>query len=299
MKPAGLYLPVTTPFDRDSGELDREAFLENLRTWTAEAVDGIVVAGSTGEAPLLDEIETLRLTEWARGAVPDGIQVVTGTGGESTRGTVRLSRLAAEAGAEAVLVRPPAYYAGAMSDEALTAHYRAVADASPVPVILYHIPKFVPVPLAPDEVNRLVEHENIVGIKDSSGDVRNLGTLIEVCADRAEVLVGAGTLLYGALELGAAGGVLGVALLATAACSEILSAWRAGDTARAGALQERVGPLHRSVVARRGVPGVKAGLDLLGLRGGRPRPPLLPADESLRREVRGALTAAGLEPVRA
>jgi len=257
------------------------------------------VAGSTGEAPLLDEIEILRLTEWAREVAPEGVEVVTGTGCESTRSTVRLTRLAAEAGAGAVLVRPPAYYAGAMEEAAVSTHYRTLADASPIPVILYHIPKYVPVPLDPEVVGRLVEHENIVGIKDSSGDVHNLGALVDVCSGRAAVMVGAGTLLYGGLEVGAAGGVVAVGLLATAACAEIVSAWREGDTGRAGALQERVGPLHRSVVARQGVPGVKFGLDLLGLHGGPPRPPLLPADESSRQAVHGALTAAGLQPVSA
>jgi 4-hydroxy-2-oxoglutarate aldolase len=267
-----------------------------VRAWTSEPVDGLVVAGSTGEAPLLDEIEVLRLTEWARSEAPDGVQVVTGTGGESTRGVVRLTRLAAEAGAAAVLVRPPGYYAQAMTGEALDAHYRALADASPVPVILYHIPKYVPVALEPDLVGRLVEHDNIVGIKDSSGDVANLGALLDVCSRRASVMVGAGTLLYGGLEMGASGGVVGVGLLATTACTEIVAAWRDGELERAGALQERVGPLHRAVVSRRGVPGVKAALDLLGLRGGPPRPPLLAADETGRRAVHGALAAAGLQP---
>lgn len=259
--------------------------------------DGIVVAGSTGEAPLLDEIEILRLTEWASEIVPPEVTVVTGTGAESTRQTARLSREAARAGAGAVLVRAPSYYAGAMTDEALTAHYSAVADASPVPLILYHIPKYVPVPLRPDLVARLVRHENIAGIKDSSGDVQNLGALVEACGDRASVMVGAGTLLYGALELGATGGILGVGLLATAACAELLAAWREGDGARAGSLQERIGPLHRAVVGKRGVPGVKAALDALGLAGGLPRPPLLPAGDATREAVRGALAAAGLQTV--
>ena len=256
-----------------------------------------MVAGSTGEAPLLDEIEILRLVEWARAACPPEVAVVAGTGAESTRQTSRLTREAARAGAEAVLVRPPSYYAPAMTEAALAAHFGAVADDSPVPIILYHIPKFVPVGLAPDVVGRLVRHDNIVGIKDSSGDVKNLGALVEACGDRASVLVGAGTLLYGALEVGAVGGVVAVGLLAARQCAELLSAWRDGDTARAGALQERIGPLHRAVVGKRGVPGVKAGLDALGLRGGPPRLPLLPADDDARESVRGALSAAGLQPV--
>ena len=155
------------------------------------------MAGSTGEAPLLDEIEILRLVEWAREVTPGGVPVVAGTGLESTRGTVRLCREVARKGADAVLVRPPSYYADAMTAAALEAHYRAVADGSPVPVVLYHIPRYVPVDLEPDLVASLVRHENVAGIKDSSGDIRNLGELAEACAGEASVLVGSGTLLYG------------------------------------------------------------------------------------------------------
>lgn len=257
-------------------------------------MDGLVVAGSTGEAPLLDEIEVLRLVEWAREVTPRGVPVVAGTGLESTRGTVRLCREVARNGADAVLVRPPSYYADAMTGRALDRHYRAVADASPVPVVLYHIPRYVPVDLEPDLVAGLARHENVAGIKDSSGDIRNLGELTEVCAGEASVLVGSGTLLYGGLEVGAAGGILAVGLLATGACGEILEAWRDGDTERAGALQERVGGLHRAVVGKLGVPGVKAALDRLGLEGGPVRPPLQDLEEEGRRRAARALEGAGL-----
>lgn len=274
--------------------MDRRAFQANLRRWLDHPVDGFVVAGSTGEAPLLDEIEILRLVEWAREVTPRAVPVVAGTGLESTRGTVRLCREVARNGADAVLVRPPSYYAGAMTAGALDAHYRAVADGSPVPVVLYHIPRYVPVDLEPDLVAGLVRHENVAGIKDSSGDIRNLGELADACSGEASVLVGSGTLLYGGLEVGAAGGVLAVGLLATGACAEILSAWRDGDTGRAGSLQERVGDLHRAVVGKLGVAGVKAALDRLGLEGGPVRSPLRDLDDEGRRRAERALEGAGL-----
>ena len=253
-----------------------------------------MVAGSTGEAPLLDDIEVLRLVEWAREVTPRGAPVVAGTGLESTRGTIRLCREVARNGADAVLVRPPSYYAEAMTTDALRSHYRAVADASPVPVVLYHIPRYVPVPLDPELVARLVRHENVAGIKDSSGDIRNLGELVEGCRGEAAVLVGSGTLLYGGLEVGASGGILAVGLLATEACAEILSAWRQGDSERAGSLQERVGALHRAVVGKLGVPGVKAALDRLGMEGGAVRSPLQDLDEEGRSRAARALEGAGL-----
>lgn len=292
--PEGLFLPVTTPFEPGSGELDRDAFLENLRAWSEGPADGVVVGGSTGEAPLLDEIELLRLTEWADRVLPRGRPVVVGTGMESTRGTVRLCREVARKGADAVLVRPPYYYRGAMTPEAVEAHYRRVADGSPVPVVLYNIPRYVPVELEPDLVGRLSRHENVVGIKDSSGDIRNLGALVDACGDRASVLAGSGELLYGGLEVGARGGVLAVALMALDACGGILEAWRRDDDEEAGALQERVGSLHRAVVGELGVPGVKEALDRLGMEGGPVRAPLRAVDGDGREHVASALASAGL-----
>ncbi|MDT8436962.1 MAG: dihydrodipicolinate synthase family protein [Gemmatimonadota bacterium] len=292
MRLAGVLLPVTTPFDA-RGEVDLEALGRNIRAWAGQGVDGFVVAGSTGEAPLLDDVEIAALTERARERA-DGLAVVTGTGAESTRRTIRLSVAAAAAGAQAVLVRPPAYYAGSMTREALRLHYLEVADASPVPVVLYHIPKFVPVPLEPELVGELVSHPNIAGIKDSSGDVHNLGALCEACGDRAAVLVGAGTHLYSGLEIGAAGGIVAVGLLAAADCARLYEAWRDGRAAEAGRLQERIGPLHKRVVAGAGIPGIKHGLDLLGLAGGPSRAPLVTPTPRVRADVAEALAAAGL-----
>ena len=156
------------------------------------------------------------------------------------------------------------------------------------------MPKFVPVDLRPDLVRDLVRHRNIVGIKDSSGDVQNLGELCEACGDQADVLVGAGTHLYPGLEIGARGGIIAVGLLAAPEAADLFDAYEAGRTNEAGRLQETIGPLHKAVVAGTGVPGIKYGLDLLGFVGGSPRPPLLPPDEGTRARVREALTHAGL-----
>lgn len=243
---------------------------------------------------MLDETEVVRLVELAREASGDRL-VLAGTGAESTRATARLSVWAAEKGADAVLVRPPSYYRGAMTDAALRDHFLAVAEASPVPVVLYNIPKYVPVPLAAELVGELLRQENVAGIKDSSGDMRTLGPLAEACSGRGELLVGAGTHLYGGLELGASGGILAVGLLAPAEACRLEEAWREGDRVRAGALQERIGPLHRAVVGRHGVPGVKHALGHLGLTGGPPRPPLRPLYRRAAKEVEEALEAAAPE----
>ena len=294
MKLEGVYLPVTTPFDPARGGIDFDGFGWNSRVWGEHRVAGYVIAGSTGEAPLLDETEIMALVARARDVVGDTAAVLAGTGLESTRATIRLGQAVAEAGAEALLVRPPSYYRGQMTPEALRVHFLEVADSAPVPIVLYHVPKFVPVGLEPELVAELAGHDNIIGIKDSSGDIHGLGTLCTVCADRATVLVGAGTHLYSGLEIGAAGGIVAVGLLAPGAATGVFDAWRAGRGSEAGRLQERIGPLHKRVIAGTGVPGLKYALDLLGMAGGRPRSPLISPSEAVRTEVSDALVAAGV-----
>ena len=289
---AGVHPPVTTPFAEDGG-VALEAYDANLREWLSHPVAGIVVAGSTGEAPLLSRRELGALVEATAARIGDRTLTV-GTGAESTREVIAVTREVAALGAHAVLVRSPSYYLKAMQPGVVRDHFLAVADASPVPVILYHIPQFVPVHLTPDLVGRLVEHPNIIGIKDSSGDLRNLGALVEACGRDAQVLVGSGALLYAALEAGAVGGILGVAVIATRSSCALYDAWREGDHARAGAMQERIGPLHKTVVAGGGIAGVKAALDRLGLYGGPPRSPLQPADAAKLAIVDAALEAATL-----
>lgn len=295
MNLAGVLIPAVTPFDPVTGDVDVVRWRENIRVWTAHPVLGVVVGGSTGEAVLLDEDERRALIEAARGALPGDRLLVAGAGAESTRATVRLCRMAEEAGADAVLVMPPSFYRPAMTPEALARHYRAVADASPLPVIVYQVPpKLGTLELQTGLVAELSRHENIVGIKDSRGSMEVVGDLVGQCREGFQVLVGNGALLYGSLEVGAVGGILGMANLAPAESAELVAAFHDGRAPDAGRLQERIGPVHKAIVGELGVAGVKAGLDLLGLGGGAPRPPLLPLSDARRAEVRGVLEKAGL-----
>jgi 4-hydroxy-2-oxoglutarate aldolase len=198
---------------------------------------------------------------------------VVGTGAESTRQAVGLTRAAAAEGADAVLVRPPGYFAATLSPASLADYFRAVADASPVPVLVYNIPKYTHVALPAGLLAQLAGHANIAGVKDSSGDPKTLAEYREA-VPAWSVFVGSGALLYPALELGCNGGILAVACFAAALCAEILAAFRAGDRARAGRLQERLAPLDRDIVGKLGPPGVKAAMDAVGLYGGLMRPPL-------------------------
>jgi 4-hydroxy-2-oxoglutarate aldolase len=285
---------VTTPFDPVTGDADLVALRRNVRRWMETPLAGLILFGSTGEGLLVDDDERSQLLEGVRDVVDDRL-LLAGVGAESTRAAIRLAALSAAAGADAVLVQPPSYYRPALTAEALRDHFTAVADASPVPVVLYQVPpQFSGIELQAGLVGELARHPNIVGIKDSTGDLKTLGAFVDACGRRCAVLVGSGGALFGALELGATGGVLAVSLLAPHECTEIFRLRAEGDLAAAGRLQERVGPLHRAVVAKMGVAGIKAALDMLGLAGGAPRPPLKPLREKDRGAVRTALVEAGL-----
>jgi len=293
----GVFIPAVTPFLPETGEVDLASLRHNLRRWAEHPVQGIVLAGTTGEAVLLDEAERITLVRAAAEVLPREILLTVGTGLESTRATIRLSRAVAQAGAQAVLVQPPAYYRGAMTPEALREHYRAVADASPVPVIVYQAPlRMSTLDLPTGLVAELSRHPNIAGVKDSRGKLELVGELVEKCREGFQVLVGSGAHLYPGMEVGAAGGIVAVANVAPGASGELYRAWKAGRSSEAGRLQQRIGPLHQDLVAGVGVGGVKAALDFLGYQGGDPRPPLRPLAANRRAEVRKILVRAGLLP---
>ena len=295
---SGVFVPCATPFDPVTGDVDLVGFRANVRSFMAHPLRGIVVGGTTGEAVLLDEDERMVLLEGARDLVLDDRLLVAGTGAESTRATIRRCQVSARIGADAVLVQPPAFYRGALTDAALLEHYRAVAAASPIPVILYQVPlSMSTLEFSNNLVARLAKIENVVAIKDTRGSLELVGELVDRTPDSFQVLVGNGAALYGSLELGAVGGILGVANLAPGAAAAIHAAHGAGDSAEAGRIQEAVAPVHNEVVAEMGVPGVKVGLDLLGLRGGDPRLPLQPLPDEKRERVASILDRAGLEAV--
>lgn len=277
--------------------MDLTAFTNNIRAHFAVGLHGVVVAGSTGEAPLLDERERAALIQAARDVVPPDRLLIAGTGAESTRTCLRLTQLAAQRGADAVLVVAPHYYgSGAMSAAALRAHYLAVADRSPVPVALYNIPKYMHFSLGPQLVAELSQHENIVGIKDSSGDLDLLSAYLNAQTDRFAVLTGNGATLQQALRMGARGGVLAVSLFAGALALEVYEAMQrgGGEAATAERAQTRLTPLNAKIVAELGIAGIKAALERVGLEGGPTRAPLLPLGAAERGQVSELLRNAEL-----
>jgi 4-hydroxy-2-oxoglutarate aldolase len=290
----GIFPPVTTNFDDVTGEIAPIRLRENLRRWVDQPIDGIVLFGSTGEGVLLDEDEKVRLTAMSREVVPAGFPLIAGASAESTRAAARLTQRLAAEGADVMLVHPPAYFGPYLPVAAMLDYFRAVADASPVPVLLYHIPKYTKVTLEAGFIAELMRHPNVAGLKDSSGDIKRFADFTTACDSSCRLFVGNGALLYTALELGAAGGILGVADIAPALCAELVREFRAGNTRNAGRIQSRLTPLHKEIVAAFGAVGVKAALDLLGWAGGAPRAPLKGLSEKDRQQVARVMQEAGI-----
>jgi 4-hydroxy-2-oxoglutarate aldolase len=290
----GVFAPVVTTFSAENGEVDVKSYEANVAAHLAAGLHGIVVTGSTGEAALLDANERAVLVEATRRATPSDKAVIVGTGAESTRTCLAQTREAARRGADAVLVVAPHYYGSAMTNAALRAHYLRVADESPVPVMLYTIPKYMHFALDASLVAELAKHENIIGMKDSSGN-RDLWTgYMQSQSPSFAVLTGNAQMFHHAMATGGTGGILAGALFAPAIALDIFESVRRGDDAAAAAAQARFTPMGAKIVAELGVPGVKAALDRVGLVGGPVRLPLLPLDDAQREFVHQTLEAAEL-----
>lgn len=292
--PSGVFAPVVTTFYPESGDVDLASFAANIRAHLAAGMHGVVVTGSTGEAALLDLDERAALVDTAREMVPPDRRLIVGTGAESTRACLKLTRDAAARGADAVLVVAPHYYGAAMTEAALSNHYRAVADASPIPVMLYSIPKYMHFAIPASLVAELAQHENVIGIKDSSGNRELFATYMPAQSPTFSVFTGNAQMWHHALTVGSRGGILAVALFAAGLAMEVYEAERRGDHDGAAAAQTRLTPLGARIIGEMGVAGVKAAMDRVGLAGGPVRSPLLPLDDAQRAAVGELISAAEL-----
>ena len=271
----GVMGPLVTPFKADES-LDVAGFETNVRAHMAAGLEGVLVSGSTGEAALLGDDERRILLEAARRIVPTSRTLLAGTGAESSRHCIARCRDAASSGADAVLVVAPHYYTSSMTPAAIKAHFLRVADESPVPVLLYNIPKYTHFRLEPELIAELARHENIRGMKDSAGDMTFFARYVESQSDKFDVMTGHGGTFATALKLGAQGGILAVALFSPELALEVWESSKEGRTADADAAQKPLVPQAAEIVARMGVPGVKAAMERVGLVGGHVRLPLLP-----------------------
>jgi len=271
----GLYAPIPTPFD-ERGHVDVGRLRVVFSRWLASPLNGFVVLGSNGEAPLLDDDESDHLVSAARDMVPRDRRFIVGTGRESTRAAVRAARRAGELGADAVLVRTPGFYKSQMTTDVFVAHYTEVADASPVPVLLYNFTAVTGVNLLPAAVVQLANHSNIIGMKESGGDVAQIAELVAGTPAGFTVLAGSSASFFAALTVGAAGGILALACVLPEACARLFELTRQGKTAEALTLQQQLLPVSRLLGSTYGVAGLKAALSIVGSDVGAPRPPLQP-----------------------
>jgi len=290
---AGVFPPVPTPF-REDESLALDQLQRNLERWNQTGLAGYVVGGSDGEFVYLSVEERLEVVRAARAAIPSSRLLIAGSGMESTRQTIALSEGMAVAGADAVIVVTPSYYRGRMDAQAYERHYRQVSQASPVPVLLYSVPANTGIELPASAVITLAAEPNIIGIKDSGGNISRIAGLVSDSPDGFQVLAGSASFFLASLAVGAVGCVAALANLAAEALIELLEAFTAGDLARAQADQARLLKPNHAVTAGYGVPGLKAAMDMLGFYGGPVRSPLGPLGEPERNDLRQVLQTAGL-----
>lgn len=291
----GVFLPIPTPFN-SSVEVDRPALRANIGKWNTSGIGGYVMLGSTGERVHLDEREYLEVIETAREEVPTrdkGSILIVGAGQQSTRGTVNeIKRVAANVDVDAFLVITPHFYRPTITQKALLDYYWSVADESPAPLILYSMPALTGIKIEPATAASLSEHENIIGIKDSSADIDGLRETIKLVGETFAVLTGNGTVLHEALTAGACGGILAVGCVAPALCLAIFRAVKSGETETAARLQAKLTPLAQAVTTRFGIGGLKAALEMKGYAGGGVRAPLRAPDDEALEEIRRCLAEA-------
>ena len=288
----GILLPFTTPFRQDwSPNLD--ALGANLRAWNKTSIKGYVALGSTGERVHLNECEYREVIQVARAEVTSDRAFIVGVGQQSTKGTIDETKIAADEGADAVLVLTPYFYRPAISQETLVRHFTAVAEASPVPVLLYSMPVLTGITIQAETIAHLSTHSNIIGVKDSSADVAGFRKTVELVRNEAGVdflvLTGNGTVLLDCLKAGAAGGILAVGCVAPELCVAIFDGFNHGESVEN--LQLILTPLARAVTTEYGIGGLKAAMDLAGYQGGLVRPPLQMPSETDRNRIAEVLKA--------
>ena len=287
----GVFAPVVTPFNRRGG-IDEKLFEENLRRYTGIGLGGLLVSGSTGEMPYLSAAERLKLVELARKIIRPPELLLVGTGVETTRGSLELSREAIARGADVVLVVTPHYYKPRMDTPTLLAHYRTVADGVRRPLVVYNIPPFTGIRMDPQAIAALARHPNIVGVKESSADFAYQRKVLKAIPRSFRLFCGSAQIFLASLTAGAAGGILGQANFAPDLCIALYEAFLHHRRKEAVDYQVRLVPLVDKISRPYGVAGIKAAVDLVGDAGGKPRPPLLPVSAAQRRIISDALRDA-------
>jgi 4-hydroxy-2-oxoglutarate aldolase len=287
MKLTGVMPPITTPFQ--DGKVASDKLKKNFQKWNKTGLSGYLVLGSNGEAVYLNEKEKIKVTEVSRESIPTSKIMLVGTGMESTQETILFTNQVAKMGADCALVVTPSYFKGSMKPQILYDHFMAVADSSRIGILIYNVPQFTGINLEPEVVAKLSEHSNIIGIKDSSGNIGQLSEIIHLSKKGFAVFVGSAPVFFPALCVGAVGGILAVANVAPQECVRIQNLFNKGNMNEARALQGRLTPLAKAVTTKYGIGGLKVAMDLTAYFGGNPRSPLKRPGKEIEEELKRLL----------
>jgi 4-hydroxy-2-oxoglutarate aldolase len=287
MKLAGVMPPIATPFIDGNLAIDKLKF--NFQKWNKTGLSGYLVLGSNGEAVYLNEKEKIQVIEVSRESIPSSKILLVGTGMESTQETIQFTNRAAKLGADCALVVTPSYFKGSMKPQILYDHFIAVAESSQIGILIYNVPQFTGINLEAELVAKLSEHPNIIGVKDSSGNIGQLSEIAHLSQKGFAIFVGSAPVLFPALCMGAVGGILAVANVAPQECYQLLTLFKKGAMAEARKLQNQLTPLAKAVTTKYGIGGLKVAMDLAGYFGGHPRPPLKKPSKEIEEEVKRLL----------
>ena len=289
MEISGIFPALTTPY-REDGSVAPELFTKNISRYNRTGLSGYVVLGSTGESVMLAAGEGESLLAAAKDAAAPGKLLIAGTGAESTAATIAKTKRAAEFGYDVALVKTPYYYKPAYKAETFIRHYRTVADASPIPVLLYSVPIFTGVTLDTPEILTLAEHPNIIGIKDSSGVIQRVVEVASQAGSSFRVLTGGAGVLYPALAAGANGAILALASALPERCVAVYESWKGGRHGEALSLQQELAQASKIIVTEAGIGGLKYAMDVRGYHGGMPRLPLPTPSEAKKQQIHKLVT---------
>lgn len=288
----GIFAALSTPFVQ--GEISPEKLKENIQKYNAYDLSGYVVLGSTGESVYLSDEESEELVQAAKESASPEKKIMVGTARESTRITLEFTNRMSSLNIDAALIRPPSYFTPSITHEVLKKHYLTLADKAKVPVIIYNIPQYTGVSLDVPLVVELSHHPNILGMKDSSGNLILASELIHRVSSSFSILLGAGSIFLSSLIMGAKGGILRIASIAPSECVALYNLWKEGRIEEARKLQLKLIPVNKAITTTLGIAGLKFGLDLIGYWGGEPRPPLLSLDERGKEEMKKVLRESGI-----
>jgi len=281
----GIFVPHITPFTKN-GKLDQNLLKTCVQHWLQSGASGLVSCGSNGEAPYLSREERKAVIETVVDEVNGKVMVIAGTGSMSTQETIAYTKDAEDIGVDAALVVTPFYFK--LSNREILEHYKTLVRSVNIPIILYNVPKFTNYSLEPNIIFQLAsEFDNVIGMKDSSGNIGAITETIKLVGDRISVLAGTAEVVLPTLMLGGTGAVIAVANVFPKMCSDLYEAFKKGKLEEASRLQKQIAYVNEVLVKKHNqLSAIKEALSMIGLPAGYPRMPALPLEKAEREEIR-------------